>query len=81
MCDFFKERIKNSLIFKISNIYWYIAFFVGALVMIGISQYFDNNEILKILENICYSVLAATVMAFFIDYNNLKRNEKEKIRD
>ena len=76
-----KKRIDKNQYLKIDNIKIYFSFAILSIIFILISYIF-NHEILKILENISYSILAATLMAYFIDYNNLKikQNDINKFR-
>ena len=72
------QKIK-PLFLKIKNIKLYSIILVIGFVMLVISNFF-NYGFLDIVENIVYSIIAATIMAFFIDYTNLKRNlEFQKI--
>lgn len=76
-----KKRIDKNQYLKIDNKKIYFSFAILSIIFILISYIF-NHEILKILENISYSILAATLMAYFIDYNNLKikQNDINKFR-
>lgn len=71
-----KKRIDKNQYLKIDNIKIYFSFAILSIIFILISNIF-NHEILKILENISYSILAATLMAYFIDYNNLKIKQND----
>ena len=71
-----KKRIDKNQYLKIDNIKIYFSFAILSIIFILISNIF-NYEILKILENISYSILAATLMAYFIDYNNLKIKQND----
>lgn len=71
-----KKRIDKNQYLKIDNIKIYFSFAILPIIFILISNIF-NYEILKILENISYSILAATLMAYFIDYNNLKIKQND----
>lgn len=71
------EIIKDFSLQKISNIKLYCSFIIFSIILIIISHIL-HHEILNIFENISYSILAATFMACFIDYNNFKRSEQEK---
>lgn len=71
-----KKRIDKNQYLKIDNIKIYFSFVILSIIFILISHIF-NYEILKILENISYSILAATLMAYFIDYNNLKIKQND----
>ena len=67
-----KKRIDKNQYLKIDNIKIYFSFAILSIIFILISNIF-NYEILKILKNISYSILAATLMAYFIDcYHYLK---------
>lgn len=72
-----KKRISKCSLFQINNFKLYCLFLISSLIIIIISNIW-NHETLKIIANIGYSVFAATVMAFFIDYNNLINLNKEK---
>lgn len=67
----------DSPFLKVSNAKWYIIFLVISIIFIIISHIWDY-DILSILENISYSIIAATIMAYIIDYNNLKQKEEER---
>lgn len=71
-----KKRIDKNQYLKIDNKKIYFSFAILSIIFILISHIY-NHEILKILENISYSILAATLMAYFIDYNNLKIKQND----
>jgi len=71
-----KKRIDKNQYLKINNIKIYFSFAILSIIFILISHIF-NHEILNILENISYSILAATLMAYFMDYNNLKIKQND----
>lgn len=69
---------KNKIVlFQIKNFRLYSLFLLTSIVLICISFCF-NNFFLKIIENIAYSIIAATFMAIIMDYNDLKRKIKFK---
>lgn len=71
-----KKRIDKNQYLKIDNIKIYFSFLILSIIFLLISDIF-KHENLKILENISYSILAATLMAYFIDYNNLKIKQND----
>ena len=71
-----KKRIDKNQYLKIDNIKIYFSFLILSIIFLLIYDIF-KHENLKILENISYSILAATLMAYFIDYNNLKIKQND----
>lgn len=77
MLDKIKNRIQHSLFMKLNNKVIYTIFLIISLIIIIFSH--RVGELFIILKNIAYSIIAAVILAFFIDYNTLKRSEDEKI--
>lgn len=63
---------------KIENSNLYIATIAISIILLIIFYYFET-EISEIMINISCSILAASILAVFIDEMNLKREIKEKI--
>ena len=62
---------------KIENSNLYIATIAISIILLIIFYYFET-EISEIMINISCSILAASILAVFIDEMNLKREIKEK---
>ena len=72
-----EKKFEKYLFTKILNKWIYISFLIISIIIILFIE-ICNLEFLTSLENIAYSIIAAVILAVFIDYNSLKQNINEK---